>query len=59
MNPKMKKKNLIAPLLVLVGGLVSAFVIAPTTGRRSVELNYDYVQRNWSDIDARAQKNVI
>jgi len=59
MNPKINKKNLIAPLLVLVGGLVSAFVIAPTTGRRSVELNYDYVQRNWADIDTRSQKNVI
>ncbi|MCU0436983.1 MAG: hypothetical protein MUC49_03650 [Raineya sp.] len=59
MNTPLKQKNTIAPIIVLVSGLVSAFAIAPITGQNAIEKEYRWDFSKWEETEKDIQKNVI
>jgi hypothetical protein len=59
MNHSLKQKGIIAPIIVLVSGLVSAFVIAPITGQNAIEKEYRGDFSRWEEREKDIQKNVI
>jgi hypothetical protein len=59
MNTPLKQKNTIAPIIVLVSGLVSAFVIAPITGQDAIEKEYRWNFSKWEETEKKVQNNVV
>lgn len=59
MNHSLKQKSIITPIIVLVSGLVSAFVIAPITGQDALEKLYRWDFSRWEEREKDIQKNVI
>lgn len=52
-------RNLFIPLLVMIIGLVSAFVFAPMTARQTLETDYANCLLQWQKLQEKAQKEMF
>lgn len=52
-------KNLLVPLVVLLMGLASAFILAPMTAQRALEVDYATCLNEWQNLQNTAQKEMF
>lgn len=52
-------KNLLTPIVIMIIGLVSAFVFAPITAQKSLQHDYRVCLYQWQELQNKAQKEMF
>jgi hypothetical protein len=59
MKSFLQEKWAVLSLMLIVGGLLSAFVVAPMTAQKSIEKEYAFYLVRWQELERSTEKNVF